>query len=300
MPGETLQVRKIDRLHAECTDQGWSISEPKGMQGGVQFTISPPTLRELKMNIYQTGKHVPSRHDIPQFQPIISTLDALDVQQLTPRSIQKVFNLKDTGLRSEIRSALQALSPAGTKNEQHCEYSFRFEEGAENLVIKQFTSGKLQLQGRAGELYKRVVEVVVSKFKLHYSQVEMDVGSILVESGITVSNSQTSTEAGPPSRRDEEDIPFPYIGIDESGKGDYFGPLVVAAVWLSESIQKKLEAMGVRDSKKLSDKKCQELAGVIRELSRGKFTYTVIGPERYNSLYEQFKSEGKNLNYLLA
>lgn len=150
-PGETLQVRKIRRLHAECTDRGWQISEPRGIQSGVQFTVSLPTLPELKMNIYQTGTHVPSRGDTPQFQSIISALDELNVQQLTPQSIQRVFSLKDAELRSEIRSALQDLSPAETKNEQHCEYSFRFEEGAENLVIKQFIAGKLQIQGRAGE-----------------------------------------------------------------------------------------------------------------------------------------------------
>jgi ribonuclease HIII len=145
-----------------------------------------------------------------------------------------------------------------------------------------------------------VLEVIVSKFKLHYPQVEVDVGSILSESGFAVSNAQTSTDVGPSPRSDEKEIPFPYIGIDESGKGDYFGPLVVVAVWLNESIQKKLEAMGVRDSKKLSDKKCQELAVTIRELCRGKFAYTEISPKRYNSLYEQFKNEGKNLNHLLA
>ena len=43
------------------------------------------------------------------------------------------------------------------------------------------------------------------------------------------------------------------IGIDESGKGDYFGPLVIAAVFVDATTQSELTLMNVRDSKKISD-----------------------------------------------
>lgn len=95
-------------------------------------------------------------------------------------------------------------------------------------------------------------------------------------------------------------VVFPYIGTDESGKGDYFGPLVVAAVWADKSTQEELEELGVRDSKSLSDRRCRELAAKIRDLFKSKYEEVEIPPERYNSLYEQFKREGKNLNHLLA
>lgn len=84
------------------------------------------------------------------------------------------------------------------------------------------------------------------------------------------------------------------IGIDESGKGDYFGPLVIAGVYVAHEQEEQLRAAGVRDSKTLSDKKAGELAVQIRRLCP--HSVVVIGPERYNSLYASFK----NLNRLLA
>jgi ribonuclease HIII len=84
------------------------------------------------------------------------------------------------------------------------------------------------------------------------------------------------------------------IGIDESGKGDYFGPLIIAGVYVSQTQEEQLRATGVRDSKTVTDKKAAALAEQIRRLCP--FTTVVIGPERYNSLHTSFK----NLNRLLA
>ena len=84
------------------------------------------------------------------------------------------------------------------------------------------------------------------------------------------------------------------IGIDESGKGDYFGPLVVAGVYVTPDQEAQLRALGVRDSKTCSDKRAHTLAAHIRTLCPT--TLVAIGPERYNSLYASLK----NLNTLLA
>ncbi len=84
------------------------------------------------------------------------------------------------------------------------------------------------------------------------------------------------------------------IGIDESGKGDYFGPLVIAGVYVAREQEEPLRAAGVRDSKMLSDKQAAAFAEQIRVLCP--FTIVAIGPERYNSLQASFK----NLNRLLA
>src|SRR5262249_34321289 len=83
-------------------------------------------------------------------------------------------------------------------------------------------------------------------------------------------------------------------------KGDYFGPMVVAAVWVDPVTQSQLEALGVKDSKLLSDKRCRELAARVRQLCQGKYQEVEISPERYNELYEEFQAERKNLNHLLA
>jgi ribonuclease HIII len=92
----------------------------------------------------------------------------------------------------------------------------------------------------------------------------------------------------------------PSIGTDESGKGDFFGPLVCAGVYVDAVSADALQAMGVRDSKRLSDRRCRELAEGIQATCREQYSVVEISPTRYNDLYEQFRREGKNLNTLLA
>ena len=76
--------------------------------------------------------------------------------------------------------------------------------------------------------------------------------------------------------------------------------MVIAGVLIDSVTEAALKELGVKDSKTLSDKRCKELAVKIRQLLPGKYEEVEISPERYNQLYEQFKAEGKNLNYLLA
>lgn len=84
------------------------------------------------------------------------------------------------------------------------------------------------------------------------------------------------------------------IGVDESGKGDYFGPLIIAAVYVDQQVTRTLLDMGVADSKQLSATRIDEMAGVLKK----ELTHSVvaIGPEKYNALYEKIG----NLNRLLA
>ena len=90
---------------------------------------------------------------------------------------------------------------------------------------------------------------------------------------------------------------IPHIGIDESGKGDYFGPLCTAAAYVDHESYPLLVDAGVQDSKNIkSDKKIKETAQKIRKIIKGNFSIIAIGNEKYNSLYEKIK----NLNKLLA
>lgn len=84
------------------------------------------------------------------------------------------------------------------------------------------------------------------------------------------------------------------LGTDESGKGDYFGPLVVAGFFLPEEQEEVLSELGVKDSKRFSDNRVRELAGLIKK----GYTHSIvtIGPEKYNSLYTKLR----NLNRILA
>ncbi len=89
----------------------------------------------------------------------------------------------------------------------------------------------------------------------------------------------------------------PHIGIDESGKGDFFGPLVIAAVYTDRECARRLLDAGIVDSKKIgSDAKIKQLAEIIRETGGLEFEMVAIGPARYNELYRKIG----NLNRLLA
>lgn len=97
-----------------------------------------------------------------------------------------------------------------------------------------------------------------------------------------------------PRQRNRGDLPGVYIGADESGKGDYFGPLVVAAVAVNPAVTKALENLGVRDSKRLNDKQVRALSLEIEELCS--YRVRLVEPVEYNRIYTQTG----NLNHLLA
>ncbi|MEW6457010.1 MAG: ribonuclease HIII [Acidobacteriota bacterium] len=85
-----------------------------------------------------------------------------------------------------------------------------------------------------------------------------------------------------------------WIGTDESGKGDYFGPLVIAGVSVNKNQINRLKELGVKDSKKLSDNKIKELSKIIKKEFIN--SLVTISPEKYNKLWGRMK----NLNRILA
>jgi len=88
----------------------------------------------------------------------------------------------------------------------------------------------------------------------------------------------------------------PHFGIDESGKGDFFGPLVIAGVYVDAGLAKSFRDAGVQDSKAISsDRRIRDLADAIRK-SGAPHSVVTIAPPRYNELYRKIG----NLNRLLA
>jgi len=85
-----------------------------------------------------------------------------------------------------------------------------------------------------------------------------------------------------------------WIGTDESGKGDYFGPLIIASVLVEPKNRQLFEDLELKDSKKLTDEKISKLAVQIKNNST--FTVVAITPTKYNQLYQKFN----NLNKMLA
>ena len=90
---------------------------------------------------------------------------------------------------------------------------------------------------------------------------------------------------------------LPRLGVDESGKGDFFGPLCIAGVYVNEFVVKAWAGAGVRDSKNISsDNKIRELSELILNTPGCVTTVVPVGNEAYNRLYASMKS----VNTLLA
>ena len=294
--GDSLQVRKINALRAHCQAQGWDLSPPRQIQNGLQFQVAPLLLPKFSVNIFDTGTHSPNQDDRSEYQELLKTLQRIEESRIPLRKIEQRLNIQNPSLRSVIRESLERLQPTEQRQEPYCEYAFKFIREKELLVVKQYQKGTLQIQGTAGELYKATLDCIVPIYNLHHPSAQLSVEALLQ----TKKSTEATSGLLPVSPTGIQEIPLPHIGTDESGKGDYFGPMVVAAVLIDAQTKPKLEALGVKDSKLLSDRRCRELAAKIREICRGKYEEVEIPPERYNELYETFRKEGKNLNHLLA
>lgn len=90
--------------------------------------------------------------------------------------------------------------------------------------------------------------------------------------------------------------PAEYIGSDETGKGDFFGPLTVAAVYLDKDLARELKSLGVCDSKELNDNQINKMAADIREIIDNRFEILIIEPSDYNIVYKKFNNLNKMLD----
>jgi ribonuclease HIII len=145
----------------------------------------------------------------------------------------------------------------------------RFAGESEKVTVVFYQSGKLVVQGKGTqEFIEFVLEPEILK------QARLGYEAVL-----------------------NPDLLLPRLGVDESGKGDFFGPLCVAGAYVNEAVVKAWEDAGIRDSKNISsDRKIAQLAKLIRE-TRGCVTAVVpIGNEAYNRLYAKMRS----VNTLLA
>lgn len=89
----------------------------------------------------------------------------------------------------------------------------------------------------------------------------------------------------------------PHMGIDESGKGDFFGPLVTAAAYVNPELARTMQEIGVKDCKQLADKQVLAIGARLRSLlGTNRYAMVAIGAEAYNRLYAKFR----NVNSLLA
>lgn len=91
-----------------------------------------------------------------------------------------------------------------------------------------------------------------------------------------------------------------WIGTDEAGKGDYFGPLVVAAVYVDAECREPFSDFGITDGKKLSERRVRSIAELMRQHYERHIVVVERMPTEYNSVYTNLRRRGQNLNHLLA
>ena len=91
-----------------------------------------------------------------------------------------------------------------------------------------------------------------------------------------------------------------WIGTDEAGKGDYFGPLVVAGVYVDAECRETLSTSGIADGKTLSNRRIRDLAELMCNRYEQHIVVVEKMPTAYNALYDDFRRRGQNLNHLLA
>jgi ribonuclease HIII len=166
-------------------------------------------------------------------------------------------------------------------------YQLVVTDGANKTPINLFTTGKMLIQGRPNAL----------QAELRSWANERRATSISLSTSSEPAASQTTapTASKPePGTGVTSTAGKARIGSDESGKGDYFGPLVVAAVYVDGQTEPRLIDLGVCDSKLLPDHRILEMAEIIGQMCP--HSVVSLGPKTYNEMYAQMQ----NLNQLLA
>ena len=167
-------------------------------------------------------------------------------------------------------------------------YQLRITDGITTVPIDFFTTGKALIQGKPGEL-QISLKSWWNERKTAAGQSAVVTQPSFIESASNIPKSEALSYT-PISNF----VGRPRIGLDESGKGDYYGSLVIGAVFVDGETENKLVASGVRDSKLLNDSRIIVLAEQIKVLCP--HFVVAIEPNRYNELYTKVK----NLNRLLA
>ena len=191
---------------------------------------------------------------------------------------------------AEIRartSALASISEEKDINYGH-QFTFQGEEEKVSLAVYNGKKGRrLVWRGKGGPLEQALTQAVEAP------------RVILQRPHQDTSQHISHQQAAPATTYSQPLWPGLWAGSDESGKGDFIGPLVVAATVVDLDTAAKLQAAGVKDCKALTDKKILELEPVIKKLVVA-HAVLELKPKVYNMRYQQLKDRGGNLNQLLS
>ncbi len=288
MAGKQLQA-VLHMFRSYILQQSWSISEERDIQNGVQLLVTDG-ITSITADCYTNGN--------ARIQGPAGTLKT-DLQnwwkQRKASPASPLFEEAD--LSANVKTIVEAFrtfavdqgwSPAGRMIHNGI-YQLRLTNGDVTVPINVYPTGTVLIQGNPNEM-----RGIVERWWQQRSQPTL---------------MSLWEQPSPPGEEALELVPLPsslpsqqkkmivaHIGTDEAGKGDYFGPLVIAGVYVDEQMASQLLTAGVRDSKLLADTLILSLAEEIKTICQGKGHILSYPPERYNQVYK----ETSNLNLLLA
>lgn len=200
-------------------------------------------------------------------------------------SFSEKLKLSASAKNSVKKAFLSGLDVAWTeKSEQYCDYRLDGKYNGGWIRAKQYTNGTLYMEASDAEGLSKLMQL----------------------GGFASASASPTKESGrskkPVAKASGEiDIAGTYIGTDESGKGDYFGPLVAAGVLVTDQTAGILKTLGVQDSKALTDKNIDGIfQDIVAVVGMDSIAIVELKPEKYNELYGKFKLQKKNLNHLLG
>ncbi len=288
MAGEQLQT-VLHMFRTYIDQQNWSISEERDIQNGVQLLVTDG-FRNVLVNCYTNGNAL-----IQGPQGALKTELQNWWTQQKASSASPLFEEAD--LSAEVKAIVEAFhvfaigqewSPAGRMIHNGI-YQLRLTSGDVTVPINVYPTGTVFIQGNPNEM-----RTIVERWWQQRSQPTLAGLWEQPSPSIEEVPEQVPLPSSVPSQ--QKKVSIAHIGTDEVGKGDYFGPLVIAGVYVDEQTASHLLTAGVRDSKLLSDTRILSLAEEIKTICQGKGYILSYSPERYNQIYK----ETSNLNLLLA
>lgn len=282
-------IKELNIIKIRLRDEGFSVSEIK--EGEWHHYLDVSGLGDnAKVMVYYNSKFIFKKPRVQGGKPngalsirlneLISTR-VTSSEESTSESTHVTAKVKvlDSSTKSKIQTFLQKNFAENLQvlTENGCEYRYDIIKG-EKTVIKQYKNGTLFLDGTSGELWTEIINAIyaVSQIRVNVTEEKQtaDVLESLLPAGITT-----------------------WIGVDEAGKGDYFGPLVTASVLVDPSNIEQLSNLGIRDSKLRTDTRNIELGEKIRSICGDKCYVLATMPEKYNQLLEEppFEKDSQRL-----
>lgn len=264
----TVTRTRLDELHAFSQAQGWEWRSTRPIQHGEQVVIAAGD-QQVTVNFYpKRGKLVPGGADSPLKAAVTAWIEAEQPPTAVPRPAPAA---PTGGTRLDALKAYSATQGWNWGPGATIPYGEQIivADGQTTALVSFWPKrGRMQVQGSASPLKTAL-------------QAWVDAG----EETPTEDDTERGTFTGP------------HIGMDESGKGDWFGPLVVAAVYVDAVTAPQLRRAGVRDSKELDAATLTRIATQIKRIvPPEQRVLRAIVPAEYNQLYARYG----NINLLLA